>query len=236
MTTILPPDSHRRVHAMKLGRHLTAILAARKISKRGLADTLSTSRSLLILWCKGDVLPSLDQARELSEALSDQTILEIVKAGRMLTCPVCARTFEWRGGVRATYCSDRCRKYGANGASRQRANLPLVQAELAIVKGAVAAFCGACEPDGICKTPACQLRDASPLPLRSAIEVDAAQPWKQGPLSPVGLAAVRLAAQRRWSKPGERQRMGALIRAHHPANDPERRAAWREAVSAGRGE
>ncbi len=234
MTTALPPDSHRRVHSRKLGAHLTAVLAARRISKRGLALTLSTSRSLLILWCKGDVLPSLDQARELAEALADPKVLEIVMAGRMLTCPVCSKTFEWRGGGRATYCSDRCRKYGANAANRRRSNLPMVESELAIFKDSVAGFCAACEPDGICKTPSCQLRPVSPLPLRSAIEVAAAQPWKQGPLSAVGLASQRLAAEQRWSKPGERERMGALIRAKHPANDPERRDAWREAVSAGR--
>jgi len=234
VTTPLPPDSHRRVHSAKLGAHLTHELAIRRISKKGLAQTLSTSRSLLTLWCKGDVLPSLDQARELSEALADPSILKIVMAGRMLTCPVCSRTFEWRGGGRATYCSDRCRKYGANAATRRRSNLPMVESALAMHKAVVATFCGACEPDGICKTPACDLRPVSPLPLRSAIEVDAAQPWKQGPLSAVGRASHRLASARRWAKPGERERMGALIRAAHPANDPERREDWREAVAAGR--
>lgn len=234
MTSILPPDSHRRVHAMRLGRHLTALLSARKISKRGLATTLSTSRSLLILWCKGDVLPSLDQARELAEALADARVLEIVQAGRVLTCPVCSKRFEWRGGGRATYCSNRCRKYGANAANRRRSNLPMVEAELAIAKQAVADFCAACEPDGICKTPACELRAVSPLPLRAAIEVPMAEPWKQGPLTPAGRAAQRRASDRRWAKPGERERMGALIRARHPANDPARRTDWTAAVSAGR--
>ncbi len=234
MTTPLPPDSHRRLHSRKLGAHLSRILATRKISKRGLSETLSTSRSLLILWCKGDVLPSLDQARELAEALSDPRILEIVQEGRMLTCPVCTRTFEWRGGGRATYCSDRCRRYGANGATRRRSNLPLVENELALFRDRVAAFCGACEPDGICKTSECELRAVSPLPLRAAIDVEAARPWAQGPLTEAGRASRDAASAERWRRPGERERMGALIRASHPAHDPERREAWRGRVGAGR--
>lgn len=233
MTTVLPPDSHRRLHARKLGAHLSKTLAVRKISKRGLSETLSTSRSLLILWCKGDVLPSIDQARELAEALSDPKILEIVQAGRMLTCPVCQRQFEWIGGGRATYCSDRCRKYGANDLSRRRSNIAMVENELALFRDRVAAFCGDCELDGICKTAECELRPVSPLPLRAAVDVEAAQPWRQGPLTPEGRAAHARAREARWSRPGERERMGALIRERHPANDPARRDAWRDAVSAG---
>lgn len=234
MTTPLPPDSHRRLHSRKLGAHLTRTLAARKISKRGLAGTLSTSRSLLILWCKGDVLPSLDQARELAEALSDPKILEIVQEGRMLTCPVCQRRFEWIGGGRATYCSDRCRKYGANSVNRRRSNIALVENELALFRDRVVAFCTACELDGICKTADCELRPVSPLPLRAPVDVDAAQPWERGPLTDEGRARQAEARERRWSRPGERERWGAHMRAVHPANDPERRDAWREAVAAGR--
>lgn len=236
MTTALPPTSHRRIHAKKLGVHLTRLLAERGLSKRGVAAELSTSRSLLTLWCKGQSLPSLEQALELSQAIGDDRILEIVRDGRMVTCPIDGTQFEWRGGGPAVYCSDRCRKVGAAANQRKTRNtsIPKLEGELALLTDRIAAFCGSCEWDGICKTPDCELRAVSPLPLRLAPDVDEVEPWQQGPLTEEGREALSSKSRARWADPEYRERnLAAMQAAGHPAHD-ERRDEWRAAVAAGR--
>src|SRR5437868_13726492 len=109
------PDSHRKAAARRFGELLTRILAEKRVSKRGLAMQLGMSRSLLILWCKGEALPRLDSARRLAEALVAPRLLELVHEARMRTCPVDGVQFEETGGRPSVYCSGPCSKAGAKG-------------------------------------------------------------------------------------------------------------------------
>lgn len=77
-------------------------------------------------------------------------------------------------------------------------------------RAAVEAFCNSCEWDGFCKTPTCELRPVSPLPLEPRIELpDPAEP-----------------ALGRWGQPGAAERHSEGMRARYEA-EPERREAHR---------
>jgi transcriptional regulator with XRE-family HTH domain len=97
---------------------------------------------------------------------------------------------------------------------------------LRVVQESVAAFCGACEPSGVCRTPECELRPVSPLPL-------ALDPDKVGqgvrerldPHTPDWLAAVQAANAERWARPGERELQSARTTAMQAARTPEEREA-----------
>jgi hypothetical protein len=97
---------------------------------------------------------------------------------------------------------------------------------LHVAQAAVAAFCGACEPSGVCRTPECELRPVSPLPL-------ALEPDKIGrgvrerldPHTPHWLEKVRAANEERWARPGERERASAQSLAMHARRTPEERKA-----------
>jgi hypothetical protein len=62
----------------------------------------------------------------------------------------------WRGQTRRRYCSDECRLI---------AHALGVQPSLSGIQAAVDQFCRACEPEGVCRMPSCQLQPFSPLPL-----------------------------------------------------------------------
>lgn len=211
MSLALPPDSHRRVHAKRLGARLTKALHDGKISKRGLALELGTARSLVTMWCKGDALPSLEVAAKLARAVGDDEILALARAARVLTCPVDQREFEWRGGGNALYCSDRCRKIGANANSR-KPPVTMLEGQIAELRQAVGDYCRGCEPEGVCRTFDCPLRGVSPLPLKLGTEVDEVEPWSQGPLSIEGRQALGDKARARWADPEYKARVGEAVR------------------------
>lgn len=104
------------------------------------------------------------------------------------------------------------------------------------MREAVAAMCAGCEPEGTCRTPECALRPISPLPLRDGRQQVATARPAEGAHGPTHraawLVAQRAANARRWSRPGERERLAESSRAAWA--DPEQRASRSAAISLGR--
>ncbi len=102
----------------------------------------------------------------------------------------------------------------------------------------VDAMCASCEPEGVCRTPECPLRAASPLPIGCHAVPDRIRP-AEGPWGPTSrdrtLAAGRAGNAERWSRPGERDRMSAASSARWAALTPTEREAAGAAISKGRG-
>jgi DNA-binding XRE family transcriptional regulator len=94
-------------------------------------------------------------------------------------------------------------------ATRGRATQVRVERRLSDHQAAVEAFCRSCEWDGFCKTPDCELRPVSPLPLEPRLVLPGpARPaegaWG-GANRPAMVAVVQAAARRRWARPGEHE-------------------------------
>lgn len=118
----------------------------------------------------------------------------------------------------------------ARSDSKRVARIDRAERRLVVIQAAVSAMCGACEPDGVCRAPDCQLRPASPLPLAlnpdktSDTIREAEGPW--GPNNrPAQLVAIRAANTERWSRPGERERQSTRTAEMHAARTPEEAAA-----------
>ena len=193
MSYRIQPHSPRRTAAIKLGKLLAQRLEERHVSRRGLAAHLSTSRSLLQMWIRGEVLPSLESAGRLAEALADDRFLEIVKASRIGKCP-CGREFLIDGGGRRKYCSPECLRAEQKVRNGVLPNRETLARRLESYRAATDAMCRSCEPEGLCRTPECALRDVSPLPLVRITSMDVAEPWKQGQPDPVQKRAVMQAS------------------------------------------
>lgn len=122
--------------------------------------------------------------------------------------------------------------------SKRLARIDRSARQLAVANAAVAAFCAGCEPEGVCRTADCPLRALSPLPLAvSAKQASDARPAEgvHGPSHRAAwLEATRGGNERRWSRPGERERQADETRARWDALTPDERAARRRLISEGR--
>jgi transcriptional regulator with XRE-family HTH domain len=101
---------------------------------------------------------------------------------------------------------------------------------------AVAAFCRSCSPDG-CRTPTCEMRSVSPMPLVDDEPVVEAVKRPPGRWGQPG-ESERFAAEmrRRWQDPERAARQARGLRDFNArkAADPALRAEWIESVSRGR--
>jgi len=106
---------------------------------------------------------------------------------------------------------------------------------------AVDAMCRSCEPEGLCRDDVCPLRAFSPLPLAgsytanrpSGLMREAEGSWHPKHRAKT-LEAIRDAAQERWNRPGERERMSEITRARWAGMSPEERTAAGQAISEAR--
>lgn len=123
--------------------------------------------------------------------------------------------------------------------SKRQTRSRTTERRLLTIQAAVDAMCAGCEPLGVCRTADCALRAVSPLPLAldGSKTGDVPRP-ALGPHHPsyrdVWLASVQAANERRWSRPGERERQGAQTRARYAAETPEERQHRIESISAAR--
>jgi ribosomal protein S18 acetylase RimI-like enzyme len=114
--------------------------------------------------------------------------------------------------------------------SKRIARVERSERRLSVVQVAVAGYCGACEPSGVCRAPECELRPVSPLPLalRPDKTGDTIKP-AEGSWGPTHgaaqLARIREANAERWSRPGERERQRERSLAMHATRTPEEAAA-----------
>jgi hypothetical protein len=120
----------------------------------------------------GRCQPTLQTADILAEALDWDGLVSFALAARTRQCVICERDFVATDKqALARYCGDDCkaaahrRRTALRKAAKVGRQGVLERHHLRELREAVAAFCRACEPDGLCRTPECNLRAVSPLPL-----------------------------------------------------------------------
>ncbi len=129
---------------------------------------------------RGEHWPSHVMAVRIAEALMAPRLAAMSLARVQRYCDVCGRGFLLRSarGKTKKRCSKRCTQTANQRLSAQRDAVRgerekqsrirlgvIANTRLAEHQEAVAAFCGACEIDGLCRTPSCELRQVSPFPL-----------------------------------------------------------------------
>lgn len=188
MTHTIPISSTKRDRAIRFGRELERAMKKRGISARVLNETLGRkgngggSRTTIMYWRTGRILPRIETARLLAEALDAPVLATLAIELRRKSCIVCATEFvDDSGSDNRVYCSASCQrvkeKMRVGVDRRQRA--AIAERRLIVHQRAVAAFCASCEPSGRCVTPECDLRPVSPLPLfekRSELEIARPRP------------------------------------------------------------
>jgi transcriptional regulator with XRE-family HTH domain len=169
MTYTIAPESPRRIASRKFALAFTAALASTGMSKRELASRLTgnrSSRSSIQLWARGQSLPTIENARRLDEILGTE-LEQLIIDSRLVECQNgCGRTVIVRGNAaRTRYCGPDCAKQAAKVRTGLMPKRDTIMRRLGLHQGAVRDYCGACEPEGVCRTADCPLRPVSPLPL-----------------------------------------------------------------------
>lgn len=123
----------------------------------------------------------------------------------------------------------------ANSGSKRGTRLTTLETMVERHRAAAAAFCEACEPDGYCRTPTCELRSISPLPLRNDTRdvreaVKAPRRWG-GEGRDRQRAAFSSDLRERWQQPGRREAQAERSRARWASMTPEERAAMGRRIS-----
>lgn len=230
-----------------------------QVGQHNLAKAAGVGRSAVVQWRHGRNLPTLKTAQRLAEALSDDSLLRIVREARTSHCARCGKPFLHDGGGPKKYCSERCLRVAqmlyvphhelkvdvpADIAKQVRALLVDVETSLGDLEehqASVALMCEACEPGGFCRTADCPLRPVSPFQLvlerdqrdvRMAVKAPGA--WK-GKNREAMLVAIRAANARRWARPGEREAQQALMEKRHARMSEDDHQAWIEKIKATKG-
>jgi transcriptional regulator with XRE-family HTH domain len=179
---VMQPNKYPRFAAL-LRRKMTA----NHMMSKTLAAAISSNRSSVGQWRSGYRLPDDRFLGGLADLLDAPGLVLIAAEYRDGICVECAKPFRMhpKAGSPRRYCSPRCKsehnKRKARDANRSTRADRLAMAvmreraaeelrdnarrEAADRDHAIAAFCRACEWDGICKMPSCELRPFSPLPL-----------------------------------------------------------------------
>jgi transcriptional regulator with XRE-family HTH domain len=232
------PGSPRRTLARRFGRRLRRAIEEAGVSVRGTALQTGLGRTQLHNYLSGESTPRLETAVLLARALNCQDLHDIIKRERVQNCarPTCTNIFV-NEGTRKYYCSTRCRTLAEKSRDRSRYNVANVATEFERYRSAVHGMCFNCEPEGVCFTANCPLRDVSPLPLVS----DSVQLVEVVPMpGPYGtaenrasMAAARRRSQaKRWAKPGEREAQSARARRFWDELSPEERDGMSAKISA----
>ena len=100
----------------------------------------------------------------LAEVLDTPELARISARERRARCPVCRNWFVKIANYRQAACSVKCREYRRRKRNSRR-DLHSAKKDLLALRGAIAAFCRGCEPGGLCRDAACEMRPESPLPL-----------------------------------------------------------------------
>ena len=152
------------------------------VTKKGmtwaeLARETPMSSSCMMKMKRGERLISLEVAERLAHALDMPSLSLAVIEMRTKTCVVCHATFVDRGKNHyARTCSEACLSTRRMRERREMTHERLGRQHLVMKRRierytlSVLAFCRACEPEGMCRTPSCELRSVSPLPLKKGLE------------------------------------------------------------------
>lgn len=168
MTHLIPLSSTKKIRAQRFGRALEHAMHMRDVGTRPLAEGLQASRTTIMYWRTGRILPRLDKAQEIAAALDWPALVTLMVELRTKQCQVDGVAFvDDTGSDNRVYCSSSCQRVGRKRLAGRDVRASAIRAERALTRhrGAVEAFCRACEPGGWCQAPECELRPVSPLPL-----------------------------------------------------------------------
>jgi hypothetical protein len=179
MTYEIPVGSLKHDRAIRFGRELSRAMKARDVGARTITDAIHCGRSTVRSWREGRILPRIETARTLAEALDWPRLAGLGTELRTKRCPVDGRPFtDDSGSDNRVYCSPECRRVAAQLVK----DVPTIkragnaERRLRVHRDAVAAYCAGCEPSGRCVTPECELRPISPLQLyETRIDVEPVQ-------------------------------------------------------------
>lgn len=252
MTHTIPPDSPRARHAIAFGLELQKACAARDVSLKELERTLTVGHTTLWNYRFGRSLPKLAVATSLAIALDWPKLRDLVVKARTRTCrrDGCGVTFVNDVGSEAKkYCSVMCgrvavnikqaetraRSAGQTGSfqtrrahiQRLRAAVRFADDRSRLLTDAIAEMCLGCEPEGLCRTAGCPLRDFSPLPLAGRRDVVPSTTFetRRRSWTPERKDNQRDANARRWARPGEREAQSERTAAMHARRTPDEVAA-----------
>lgn len=175
MTYLIPLTSTKHDRAIRFGHELERAMKKRGVGTRTIAEPLHASRTSVMYWRTGRMLPRIDTARRLAEVLDWPRLASLALELRQKACTVCGTVFaDDSGSDNRVYCTPSCQRVkekGRVGVDR-RARAATAERKLILASRAIAAYCSTCEPEGRCYAAECELRPVSPLPLfeeRSAI-------------------------------------------------------------------
>ncbi len=159
---------------------LVRAMTEQGIGSSALAAQIGCDYTYINVLRRGEHWPSHLMAVRIAEALVEPRLASMSLARVQRNCDVCGRGFLLRSarGKTKKRCSKRCtvtanRRNAAerdrirgirDKALRERVGM-ISRVRLTEHQEAVAAFCRACEPEGLCRTAECELRPVSPLPL-----------------------------------------------------------------------
>lgn len=212
MTHTIPPHSTKRDRAIRFGRELERAMKARDVGTRVVAEALGTSRTSVMYWRTGRILPRIETAQALAEALDTERLVTVCIEMRTKTCAVDGVAFvDDTGSDNRTYCSSSCQRVGRKRTAGRDVRASAVRAERALARhrAAVEAFCRGCSPEGWCPAAECELRGVSPLPLVS---------------ERVDITPVATSKRNGWTDPDRRRRDSERQTRTWAALDPKARA------------
>jgi transcriptional regulator with XRE-family HTH domain len=171
VTHLITVHSTKAHRAQRFGKALDRAMQSKDVGTRPVAEALGASRTSVMYWRTGRILPRLETAHRLAAALDAPILVKLAIDLRTKVCPIDdVRFVDDTGSDNRTYCSSSCQRVS----QKQRVGRPIretaVRFERALRRhrDAVAAFCNGCEPEGRCTTADCTLRPVSPLPLVDA--------------------------------------------------------------------
>lgn len=156
----------------------TSLLRQAKTRRRvywyQVAEAAGVERNSIAAIREGRSIPKLATARAIATFLDSPALYDRLVAIRTIECERCGIAFvadgPITGGRRRRFCTAYCssrQRFEAKKARTTREALnaiEVVEGDNKRLRMAVADFCRACSGDG-CRTPSCELRAVSPVPL-----------------------------------------------------------------------
>lgn len=168
MTHTIRAESTKSDRAQRFATELTRAMARRGVGTRPIAEAMGSSRTTIMYWRTGRILPRIETADRLAAALDAPILSTLARDLRRKSCSIDGVEFvDDSGSDNRVYCSASCQTVAEKRRKGVTTDKRAAVAERRLLahQRAVAAFCAACEPDGRCVNAECPLRSISPLPL-----------------------------------------------------------------------
>lgn len=215
MTHLITAGSNKSDRAIRFGRELERAMKTRGVGARTIIDPIGASRTSVMYWRTGRILPRIETARKLAAVLDWPKLETLAIELRRKACLTCATEFvDDSGSDNRTYCSASCQrvKEKVRVGEDRRTRAARAERQLTIHQRAVAAYCRGCEPSGRCVTAECDLRPVSPLPLADApLDIDPARPKPHNGYREPGADSARMS--RVWAGLTPEQRQARIEKA-----------------------